>query len=296
MINRAGLGIASGLSAAALYGLVPNFTRAGFVNGIPPIESTLVRTSAVIVIFAIIAVLRSEVLRVPRAAVPSFIGQTVATLMVSIGYLMSVQFIPVGLAAIFFFFFPVLIMLLAPVAEGRNPGISRISIGLAAFVGLAIAVGPSFETLDIRGVLLAVMATIGAVMQFFTGRSISRYMTPSVFGCLVHLAIWPAILAIALTVGSGKLQFMPGGTGTPMGLAFMAGLGAVYVVSYMMQMLSLRFVSASIVAPFYNLEPVVTTGIAALTLGERLLINQYAGGGLVLAALVASSLVGRWKS
>ena len=81
-----------------------------------------------------------------------------------------------------------------------------------------------------------------------------------------------------------------------MGLAFMAGLGAVYVVSYMMQMLSLRFVSASIVAPFYNLEPVVTTGIAAVILGERLLINQYAGGGLVLAALVASSLIGRWKT
>jgi len=38
---------------------------------------------------------------------------------------------------------------------------------------------------------------------------------------------------------------------------------------------------------------VVTTAIAAAILGERLQINQYAGGGLVLAALVASSLIGR---
>jgi drug/metabolite transporter (DMT)-like permease len=49
------------------------------------------------------------------------------------------------------------------------------------------------------------------------------------------------------------------------------------------------------VAPYFNLEPVVTTAIAAVILGERLALNQYAGGGLVLAALVASSLLGKWK-
>ena len=70
---------------------------------------------------------------------------------------------------------------------------------------------------------------------------------------------------------------------------------AVYVVAYMMQMLSLRFAPASSVAPSSTLEPVVTTAIAAVILGERLQINQYAGGGLVLAALVASSIIGRWK-
>jgi drug/metabolite transporter (DMT)-like permease len=45
-----------------------------------------------------------------------------------------------------------------------------------------------------------------------------------------------------------------------------------------------------VVAPFFNLEPVVTTLIAAVALGERLTPNQYIGGGLVLAALAAASL------
>jgi drug/metabolite transporter (DMT)-like permease len=40
---------------------------------------------------------------------------------------------------------------------------------------------------------------------------------------------------------------------------------------------------------------VVATVTAAIILNERMQINQYAGGGLVLAALVASSLVGKWK-
>jgi drug/metabolite transporter (DMT)-like permease len=296
MIDRAGLGIACALGAAALYGLVPNLARAGYENGVPPIESTLFRTFVVAVVFCIIAVMQGNRLSIPRAALQSFAGQALATLLVSVAYLASIQFIPVGVAVIIFFLFPVTIMLLAPIVERRRPGFLRILIALVAFVGLAIAVGPSFESLDPRGLLLAGVASAGATLQFFSGRTISRYMTPASFGGLVHLAILPPILAIALYAGSGTLRLFPGGTATDLGLVFLCGVAAVYVVAYMVHMLSLRFASASIVAPFFNLEPVVTTAVASTVLGERLQSNQYAGGGLIFAALVTSSLVGRWKT
>lgn len=295
MLNRAGLGIALALSAAALYGLVPNFVRVAYANGVPPIESTLFRTYVIAIAFALIAIVKGEKFTVPKGALPSFIGQSVATFLVSVAYLGSVQFIPVGLAVIIFYLFPVLIMVLAPVAEGRHPGILRILIAIAAFCGLAIAVGPSFNSLDIRGIVLASLGAAGAALQFFSGRSISRYMPPSVFGSMVHMTILLPILAIALYAGSGTLRILPGGPATSVGLLFLSGLAAVYVVAYMIQMMSLRLAPASTVAPFYNLEPVVATAFAAAILGERMQINQYAGGGLVLAALVASSLVGRWK-
>lgn len=295
MLDRAGLGIACALGAAALYGMVPNFARAAYVNGIPPIETTLFRTLAIVLVFATVAAAQRVRLTLPRQALPSFIGQSVATLFVSVAYLGSVQFIPVGLAVIIFYLFPILIMLLAPVVEGQRPGMLRVLIAILAFCGLAIAVGPSFESLDIRGILLAGLGAAGATLQFFSGRTISRYMKPAAFGSLVHLVILPPILLIALAAGSGSLQMLPGGTATSLGLLFVAGVAAVYVVAYMVQMLSLRFAPASSVAPFYNLEPVITTAVAAVILGERLQTNQYAGAGLVLAALVASSLLGRWK-
>ena len=295
MIDRAGLGIACALGAAALYGLVPNFARAGYDHGIPPIESTLFRTFVIAIVFCIIAVLQGVRFNIPRAALPSFAGQALATLLVSVAYLGSVQFIPVGLAVIIFFLFPVIIMLLAPVVEGRSLGLLRILVALVAFGGLAIAVGPNFESLDFRGILLAGLGAVGATLQFFSGRTISRYMTPAGFGSLVHLAILLPILAIALYAGAGTLRFFPGGTATGQGLFFLSGLALVYVVAYMTHMLSLRFASASTVAPFFNLEPVVTTAVASTILGERLQSHQYAGGGLILAALVTSSLIGRWK-
>lgn len=293
MMNRAGLGIACALGAASLYGLVPNFARAAFVNGVPGIESTLFRTFVISIVFAVIAIVQNERLTIPKGAMPSFAGQALATFLVSASYLASVQFIPVGLSVIIFFLFPVLIMLLAPVVEGRSPGLFRLAVALVAFCGLAIAIGPSFEDLDIRGIVLAAIASAGATLQFFSGRSISRYMPPAAFGSLVHLVILVPILLIALATGSGSLQMLPGGSATGLGLVFMCGVAAVYVIAYMVHMLSLRFAPASTVAPFFNLEPVVTTAIAAAILDERLQLNQYAGGGLVLAALGASAFLGR---
>jgi drug/metabolite transporter (DMT)-like permease len=223
MLNRARLGIACALSAASLYGLVPNFVRAAYESGIPPIESTLFRTFVIAIAFALLAVARGERLVIPRAAMPSFAGQSVATLCVSVAYLGSVQFIPVGLAVIIFFFFPVVIMLLAPVVEGRNPGLLRIIIAILAFCGLAVAVGPSFDDLDIRGVILAGLGSAGAALQFFSGRAISRHMTPAAFGSLVHMVILPPILLVVLHAGSGTLRFFPGGTAVPAGMVFSVG-------------------------------------------------------------------------
>lgn len=296
MINRNGLGIACALAAAAMYGFVPNFARGAFENGVPPVESAFLRTAMVAVAFAILAIIRNESLVVPRAALASFAGQAVATLVISVGYLASVQFIPVGLTVTIFFSFPVLIMLAAPLIEGHSPGTVRILIALFAFTGLAVAVGPSFDKLDLRGILLAAAASLFCVLQFFSGRAISTHMAPAAFGALVHAAIWPATLLIALYAGSGTIRIFPGGAVGALGYAFLFCVGGIYVFAYLTHMLSLRFAAASVVAPYYNLEPMVTSAVAGLFLGERLATTQYVGGGMVLAALVASSWVGSVKT
>lgn len=291
MNQRPGLGIASALAAAAVYGFIPNLVRAAFVNGVPPVESTFVRTAIIGVAMAIIAILRSQPLAVPRAAYASFAGQAVATLIISVGYLASVQFIPVGLAVIIFFTFPVLIMLSAPMVEGHSPGIARIGVGLFAFAGLGVAIGPSFENVDLRGLGLAAMAAAACVLQFYSGRSLSRHMRPIVFGGLVHLVILPLAFLVALAVSGGTLRVFPGGTASGLGLAFMSAVGILYVAGYFFHMQSLRFAQASTVAPYFNLEPIMATAVAAAWLNERMTLNQYAGGAMVLAALIAAGFL-----
>jgi drug/metabolite transporter (DMT)-like permease len=291
LLQRPGLGIACALGAAACYGLIPNFTRAAYENGLPAVEMSFFRTSLIAVLLALAGVIRGEKFYFRAKALPSFAGQALATVIISVCYLASVQFIPVGLAVIIFFTFPVLVLLAAPVIEGHSPGLLHIAIAAFAFLGLAIAIGPSFKYLDWRGIVLAGTAAGACVLQFFSGRRLSSFIGPFAFGSLIHMAVWPITLAIVLWFGKGVIAILPGGPVTGFGYAFLFAAGAIYSVTYFVHMLSLRFAPASTVAPFYNLEPVVTTLVAAIWLGERLALNQYAGGAMVLAALVASSLL-----
>ena len=239
------------------------------------------------------ALVRKESLVVPRVAWPTLAAQALATATISICYGASVQFIPVGLAVIIFFTCPLIILVLAPIIEGASVGICRLITALIGFVGLAIALGLSLEGLDWRGLTLAAMAAAGYAMQFFSGRSLSKHLQPTSIACLAHLLVWPIALATVLWQGDGAMRLVDGAGVAFVGYFFVLALAGCYIAAYLLQMLCLRNAPASTVAPIFNIEPIVTTAAAAIALGERLTIHQYVGGGIVFAAVLAASRLGR---
>lgn len=281
-------GIGFALSAASFYGLVPNLARTAYVNGIPALETVLYRTIAVAVVLSLAAVALGFRLAVPRAAWPSFGWQVLATFAVSACYLASVQYIPVGLAVLIFFTFPVIILLLAPLLEGHAPSLPRIAVALLAFAGLAVAIGGFTGPAQPLGLVLAGLAAAGCALQFFSGRALAQHMHPTVFGGLVHVAILPVVLALVLGVRGGIA--LPGMATLPT-VDSVAGVCASYLAGYLLHMSSVRAAPASVVAPFFNFEPVVTTVIAVLLLGESFTLRHALGAGLVGAALVGASLL-----
>lgn len=285
-------GVLLALAAASIYGAVPNFARMAFLNGVPALESVLSRTTVVAAGLGLIALLRRESFHLAREAWPSFLYQCVATLMVSACYLASVQFLPVTLSVIVFYLFPVLIVLAAPIAEGRAPGAARIAVALLGFAGLVVAVGPAFENISFIGLLLAFGAAVGCMMQFFSGRMLSRHLTPAAFGSLVHVAIWPVILVLAWGFGGQKLTLLSGGEGLgPQAFIAVVLVSFTYLGGYFLHMSSVRAAPSSVVAPYFNLEPIVSTIIAVFVLGETMALAQWVGGAMVFAALVISGFL-----
>jgi drug/metabolite transporter (DMT)-like permease len=284
------------LGGATLYGLVPVFAHGAFVEGIPAVESTLVRTVLMALVFCTMAKIFGQRLVIPSILSWSFLLQAIATLVISVSYLASVQFIPVGLAVIIFFTFPVLIVFSSVLVEGRKPDWFLMICVVLAFAGLALALGPSFTGLDWRGLALASAAALGAVVQSFSGRTLAGKVSPLVFGGLVHGSIAPFTLAIALVFGGGSLQ-LAGSSHVPLqGIGYLAGLSGAYIIAYFLHMKALSLAPASIVMPFFNLEPMVSTGLAALLFGERMSLAQYGGGVMVLVALVAVGFIKRQES
>jgi drug/metabolite transporter (DMT)-like permease len=285
-------GVVFALCAACFYGGVPNFARLAFGSGVPALETVLMRTSTVAVVLGFVALWRGEICKIPAAAWPSFLLQSLATLMVSACYLACLQFIPVPLAVIIFFAFPVIILVSAPLVEKKTPSMKSLAIALLAFTGLTIAIGTEIQTLDLRGVLLAALAALGCAFQFFSGRALSKYMQPAAFGSLVHLAIWPFVFALMIFTGTGSMKMLNGDLPT-VAYIFVSGVCAVYVLGYFFHMSAVTAAPASRVAPFFNLEPIITMSISAIFLGETLSFNQYGGGALVLAALLLASTAGK---
>ena len=279
-------GIALALLASLFYGNVPILARQAFVHGIPALESVLARTIVISLLLGVLAIVRHESLMLPIEARKAFLLQALATLIVSSCYLASVQFIPVAISVIIFFAAPIIVLLLSPVIEGHAPGWPRLLVGLVGIFGLYLAIGPNSATLNPIGLVLASIAALGYALQFFSGRMLSHFLQPAAFGSLVHLAIFPIIAVIVIVAGQGHLVLAQPDILGSMALVFAIGVCVAYAFGYLFHMSSLSAAPASVVAPFFNLEPIITMAISVLVLGEVLTVSQYAGALTVLAALV----------
>ncbi len=292
MTDRYMAGIALAVLAAIGYGISPPLIRLGYDNGVPTLESILWRIATITILLGAVQLFSKRRWRLTKAAAPALMLQFLATTSISFGYLGSVQFIPVSQAVIIFFMFPIFILLTAPLAEGMALSFRRLAVAVLAFSGLAIAIGPGFHKLDLFGVGLAAIASIGAVLQYFSGRALAAHFPAGVIGFLVHLMILPLTLMAALYAGGGELVIMQPGQVSRAGFAALIILGLAYVWGYFCHMKALSLAPPSLLAPFSNLEPLIVIVTAYLVLGETLQPDQYIGGGVVLTALVLSGYIG----
>ncbi len=276
-------GRAPGLLLAAVsassLGVVTSLARLGYDRGATPFAFISWRYAAGLAVALAIALVLRTPLRVPRAALGYLAAVTVGMAMISIGYLSSVHFIPVGLAALMFYTYPVLVLALSALLERRLPGPGRSLAFLLAFVGLALALGPSLGSLDWRGIALALTASAGATLLFMTTPRATRHVS------VYTLTVWSFIggLALALLVlprlGDYALpEVAVGWWGFALAIGF-------YIVGQLTNFAALRLAEPAAAALVYNLEPLVAIVAAAVILGEVLETTQYAGGALVIAAL-----------
>ncbi|CAM5204857.1 Threonine/homoserine efflux transporter RhtA OS=Bosea thiooxidans OX=53254 GN=SAMN05660750_04777 PE=4 SV=1 [Bosea thiooxidans] len=208
-----------------------------------------------------------------------------ATALVGIAYLSSVAFVPVSVAAVVFYTFPILIVLAEPVLTSAPFRADRLAVALLAFLGVALVVGPDLHGLDPRGLALAMLASLGATAQFFAAARCARVATlPKLFWS--HVVILPVTALVLLVTGG----FLPPQSFLLAPVA-VAVTYAGYVVGFLFQILALARVAPGPAGLAFCAEPVFSVAIAAFVLAERLGPLQYAGGALVIAALVTNVIL-----
>jgi drug/metabolite transporter (DMT)-like permease len=274
-----------GLSAAS-FGLITTQSRLAYDGGATPLTLAFVRPIAFVVVFGLLLVVIRRPWRLSRRGVVATLWMSVCLLMMSLGYLGSVYFIPVSLAALIFYTFPFYVALLSTLTGREAMTAAKVCALLAAFGGLALALGPSFAALDWRGVALALTAAVGVGTTIAFGGAVMRANDPLVMN--VGINFWMMLVLSAYVLASRSVVFPV----TALGTAGLIGATACYLVAFTTWLLGLRIVNPIPAAVLSNIEPLVTIAAAWLILGERLGPLQLLGVALVIAAIIGMTLLG----
>ncbi len=276
-------GLIAAAAASVSLGIVTPAARIAYDGGVTATTLVAFRVAVATIVTALLVMTLRRPWTLARNARRPTAGTALGILMVAFGYMSSVLFIPVSLAALIFFTFPIIVLIHGIAVEGRRPGVTTLIAFVAAFGGLALALGPSFQELDWRGIACALVAALGATVVMIAGATAARRTDAFTLTFYTQALCLPVVAAVLLSIGTVALPADQAGW---TGLLVASG---GYIAGMVLLMMAVRFANPAPVSMINNLEPVVTLTTAALLLGERLSAVQYFGGALVLVAVVLAA-------
>jgi len=274
-----------GLLAAIVLGLNTTFARLAYDAGSNPVTVLGSRYLACALIIGLAVILLGRPTVIPRGSRLSTLIVTAIWFLGPTCYLSSVVFIPVGLAALLFYTFPLIVAAISHFQEGARLGPMRVGAFLLAFTGLVIALSPSLSDLDWRGTALASLAAVTTAVTFILSRRLVTELGVFTFTMYVSAGSVILIMGIILLVGGIALpQNTSGWTG-------LSGAAFGFVVGILAMFTAIKHVGSAATAMLLNIEPMISILAAAIVLGERLTMLQLTGAIMVVSALILSTRV-----
>ncbi len=275
------IGVAFSILSSMSYGSAPVFVRWAYDDGAVPL--TLLASRYVIAMLAIVAALRLAGRPLLMPAERPF-GGMIAGIFFSImaySYLFAIQRIPVSLAALLVFTYPLPVALLGRL-RGEPLRAGRLIAIVAAFIGLAVALGVEIGELDLAGIVSATVCSLTYAFGVFYFGDATRGADPMVV--TLHATATAAAIFVPLAALDGSLTLVPA---TALGLVGVGGVALTYLAGVLCFFAALIRIGPLKAALLAQLEPVVSILAAVLILQEQLSIVQSAGIAVVLGALAS---------
>ena len=264
---------------AVFFGIAPSFGKLAFDGGAGPITLQLGRFVLAVGVLWVIVRLRGLARPVPRRIWGLLAALITTTALASFGYMTSVSLIPVPLASLTFFAFPLMVGPLSHLAGHERMTPLRVAALVLGFAGLALLLGADLQDADPLGVGMAFGAGTCVALSFLLTRQISGTLVPLhitaivTTGCLVIFAAATAVEGLQLP--SGALPWVGYMVNV---LCYVVGLSSLYG--------AIALLGSVRVAVVGNMEPVVSVVTAALLLGQVLGPWQMLGAVVVFAGIV----------
>lgn len=250
-------------------------------NGIDIHTTNAMRyTLALVFLFLFQRIRRHNAKLPPRERVISLsLGLTV--FIMATGYLGATQYIPISLAVLIFYSFPLFVVVISRFTEKEPMTKMRLIAIIIAFVGLgfALEIG-SIARLNWQGVAYGFVSSLGCTSFIIINSRTMRTVDPQSVSlhCLFGgvLFFWIALLftdSQTITLSQGVMLKV-----------VLSGISIAF--AYVTFFTGLKIVGSVRSAMLLNMEPVLTIILAAVLLGERLSGFQLFGAILVITGIV----------
>ena len=271
------LGVGLALVSAASFGVMPVLTKVVYENGAEPIGVLAVRFALAAAVLLVLSRIRRD--RLPR-------GRTLATLAglggigyvgMSLCYFFALERISAGLTSLLLYFYPALVVVLGALLLRDRPRPLALGCVAVATIGTVLTIGPVQG-----GQTLGVLLGVGSAFVYATYILVSSRVhgVPPIATAATVLSAGGLVMAALAILTRPRL---PTESGAWLALGGVALIGGVLAVTTFFAALAL--LGPSDTAVISTVEPVVSIGVAALVLGERLGPVQAAGGVIVLLAV-----------
>lgn len=270
-----------GLTAAVSFSIADVLLKVVFASRMDVLSLASLRGVLVVAFFAIWLRLAPPVRRHSKRErwIALAIGLGFSVTM--FGLLQSVALLPVSIAILAYFVYPLLTGLAGAATGVDRVGWQALLAALIAFIGLGMMLGFHLEDLAPLGLISAFIAAVARVVTLLATRA-------WLFQADARLTTWYSmvpstgvyLIAIAI-IGSFSAPASAGGW-----VAFV-GVTVTTTLSTLMIYISTNRIGPFRTALIMNLEPLLTALLSMALLGETMSLVQGAGAALMIASLVA---------
>ena len=266
--------------SATCFGAMAIFVKIAYRGGVDVVAILSLR-------FAIAAAVMCVVMRQRRLAWPRVENIRLLMLMggliyvaQSFSFFSALNHASAALVALLLYLHPFIVTVLSAALFGQALTRTRVVCVVAALAGTSFVIGADVSGQPL-GIALGILAALLYSVYLLIGNRVMRTENPLAAATVVMLSAVTVYGVIALIE---RPAF-------PQSATTWAAVIAIAVVSTAIAMVTLfigiRHLGAADAATLSTLEPLVTAILAAAFLGERLDAVQWAGGLIILAAVIA---------
>ena len=279
-------GVIFALVAGILFGLIGPTTKIAYNSGASVALTIFLRYAVASIIILPFIPYQKNLLEIFTKNLKYFLSISAGSILLTLGLLTSVIFIEVSLTILIFCLYPIYVLLFSIIVDKEKISLTVKILFFVTFLGIVLVIGPSFKVINIVGILLAFLASLGSTGMIIVNQKMSiKGISPIPINIFINVFNTFFFFVILKIFFSLNFNF-------DINIYLLILIPSVcYSFALLSQLIAIPKIGQSYTALFLYLEPVVGVLGAVFLLKENLETYQMIGASIVIISLLSASFI-----